>query len=135
MQILNHLSRWVARLLRFRSPTTDVLSIWARKIQPRANLQPLSLSDSQKAKLTEISQRARDTSHQRSGPTLVLFAGAGATDQADAVEAMANDVQRDLYRVDLNMVVSKYIGETEFATEQYMAKNVTATFTLVTSTT
>jgi SpoVK/Ycf46/Vps4 family AAA+-type ATPase len=51
--------------------------------------------------------------NQRSGPTLVLFAGACATDQADAVEAMANDVQRDLYGVDLNMVVSKYIGETE----------------------
>ena len=40
----------------------------------------------------------------------LLFNGTHAT---AAVEAMAKQLRRDLYRVDLSAVVSKYIGETE----------------------
>jgi len=40
----------------------------------------------------------------------LLFNGANAT---AAAEAMAKRLRRDLYRVDLHAVVSKYIGETE----------------------
>jgi SpoVK/Ycf46/Vps4 family AAA+-type ATPase len=42
-----------------------------------------------------------------------LFAGESGTGKTLAAEAIANDVQLDLYRVDLASVVSKYIGETE----------------------
>lgn len=115
MQIFKQLLRWMVRILGLnRVPATmDELAAWARKIEPRADLQLLWLSASQKTILNDISQRARDTSGQRGNPTLVLFTGAGAADQTDAAEVLAKDLQKDLYRIDLNKVVSKYIGETE----------------------
>jgi hypothetical protein len=42
-----------------------------------------------------------------------LFTGASGTGKTMAAEVIANDLGLDLYRVDLSMVVSKYIGETE----------------------
>lgn len=115
MQIFKQLLRWMVRILGLnRVPATmDELAAWARKIEPRADLQLLWLSASQKTILNDISQRARDTSGKRGNPTLVLFTGAGAADQTDAAEVLAKDLQKDLYRIDLNKVVSKYIGETE----------------------
>jgi SpoVK/Ycf46/Vps4 family AAA+-type ATPase len=43
----------------------------------------------------------------------VLFAGESGTGKTMATEVLANDLQLDLYRIDLSAVVSKYIGETE----------------------
>jgi SpoVK/Ycf46/Vps4 family AAA+-type ATPase len=43
----------------------------------------------------------------------VLFAGASGTGKTLAAEVLANELQLDLYRIDLSQVVSKYIGETE----------------------
>ncbi len=42
-----------------------------------------------------------------------LFAGESGTGKTLAAEAIANEAQLDLYRIDLASVVSKYIGETE----------------------
>jgi ATPase family associated with various cellular activities (AAA) len=42
-----------------------------------------------------------------------LFAGASGTGKTFAAEVLANELQLDLYRIDLSCVVSKYIGETE----------------------
>ncbi|MBI2767716.1 MAG: ATP-binding protein [Chloroflexi bacterium] len=42
-----------------------------------------------------------------------LFAGPSGTGKTMAAEVLANDVGRELYRVDLSTVVSKYVGETE----------------------
>ena len=42
-----------------------------------------------------------------------LFAGESGTGKTMAAEVIANDLQLDLYRIDLSAVVSKYIGETE----------------------
>ena len=42
----------------------------------------------------------------------VLFAGESGTGKTMAAECIANDLQLDLYRIDLSAVVSKYIGET-----------------------
>src|SRR6185437_7411183 len=42
-----------------------------------------------------------------------LFAGPSGTGKTLAAEVLANDLQLDLYRIDLSQVVSKYIGETE----------------------
>ncbi|MGA7934473.1 MAG: ATP-binding protein, partial [Kovacikia sp.] len=42
-----------------------------------------------------------------------LFAGDSGTGKTMAAEVIANDLQLDLYRIDLSAVVSKYIGETE----------------------
>ncbi|MEA2165510.1 MAG: hypothetical protein QOK37_3637 [Thermoanaerobaculia bacterium] len=41
-----------------------------------------------------------------------LFAGESGTGKTMAAECIANDLQLDLYRIDLSAVVSKYIGET-----------------------
>lgn len=43
----------------------------------------------------------------------VLCAGESGTGKTMAAEVIANDLQLDLYRIDLSAVVSKYIGETE----------------------
>lgn len=42
-----------------------------------------------------------------------LFAGDSGTGKTMAAEVIANELQLDLYRIDLSAVVSKYIGETE----------------------
>jgi ATPase family associated with various cellular activities (AAA) len=42
-----------------------------------------------------------------------LFSGASGTGKTLAAEVLSNELQLDLYRVDLSSVVSKYIGETE----------------------
>jgi hypothetical protein len=43
----------------------------------------------------------------------VLFAGPSGTGKTSAAEIIANELQQDLYKIDLSRVVSKYIGETE----------------------
>ncbi|MEH1895747.1 MAG: ATP-binding protein [Nostoc sp.] len=42
-----------------------------------------------------------------------LFAGESGTGKTMAAEVIANDLQLNLYRIDLSSVVNKYIGETE----------------------
>jgi hypothetical protein len=42
-----------------------------------------------------------------------LFAGESGTGKTMAAEVIANDLQLNLYKIDLSTVVSKYIGETE----------------------
>jgi AAA+ superfamily predicted ATPase len=42
-----------------------------------------------------------------------LFAGDSGTGKTTAAEAIAHELDLDLYRIDLAMVVNKYIGETE----------------------
>jgi ATP-dependent 26S proteasome regulatory subunit len=115
MQILNQLLSWLAHFFRFRGTTgrRDELTILAQKIVPRGNLQLSWLSASQKAILNDVYHRMADTHHPRGDATVLIFTGAGVSDQREVAEALANDLQRDLYRVDLNMVVSKYVGETE----------------------
>ena len=43
----------------------------------------------------------------------MLFAGESGTGKTMAAEVLADELQLDLYRIDLSAVVSKYIGETE----------------------
>ena len=42
-----------------------------------------------------------------------LFAGASGTGKTLAAEVLGNELQLDVYRIDLSNIVSKYIGETE----------------------
>ena len=67
----------------------------------------LSLSATQQAALRDVAIRAR-----RSATTAVL-SGLDTESAAEAAAALANELGRELYRVDLSRVVSKYIGETE----------------------
>jgi len=50
---------------------------------------------------------------QAAGPPSVLFAGAGREAARVVAQQLAGELGRDLYRVNLRIVVSKYIGETE----------------------
>ena len=43
----------------------------------------------------------------------MLFSGSPGTGKTMAAEVIANELQIDLYKIDLSQVVSKYIGETE----------------------
>ena len=43
----------------------------------------------------------------------VLFSGPSGTGKTMAADLMAGELELDLYKIDLSMVVSKYIGETE----------------------
>jgi vesicle-fusing ATPase len=45
--------------------------------------------------------------------TVVLFAGPSGTDKMLAAQLIANELGRDLLRIDLRDVVSQFIGETE----------------------
>lgn len=47
------------------------------------------------------------------GGPVALFCGPSGTGKTCAAEAIANELKRELFRVDLGMLVSKYVGETE----------------------
>jgi len=56
-------------------------------------------------------KRIRKSAHRKS--IRVLFTGKKGTGALVAAQTLACDLRKDLYRVDLGAVVSKYIGETE----------------------
>jgi SpoVK/Ycf46/Vps4 family AAA+-type ATPase len=111
------LKQFLKRLARFfglgTTETPDPLTNLARKIEPRASLEILQMAESQKQILNDISAHARSSRSQRGGVTIVLFSGVNGTGKTIAAEVMARDSGQDLYRVDLDRIVSKYIGETE----------------------
>jgi SpoVK/Ycf46/Vps4 family AAA+-type ATPase len=111
------LKQILKRLARFfglgATEMLDPLTSLARKIEPRATLETIPLAESQKQILNDISRHARDSRSQPGGETVVLFAGVNGTGKTIAAEVVARDLRRDLYRVDLKSILSKYIGETE----------------------
>ena len=93
--------------------TPGPLTNLARKIEPRATLEILPIAESQKQTLNDISAHARNSLSQPGGETIVLFTGVSSSGKTNAAEAVARDLGRDLYRVDSDRIISKYIGETE----------------------
>jgi hypothetical protein len=96
----------------------------AQRIDPAASWDDLILPQAQKELLREVSLHVCQRSQvydawdfrsrgQRGLGISALFAGASGTGKTMAAEVLANELQLDLYRIDLSMVVSKYIGETE----------------------
>lgn len=96
----------------------------AQRIVPGASRDDLVLPEAQHEMLREIALhlRHRTTVYDRwgfrakSGRGLgiaALFAGPSGTGKTLAAEVVANELELDLYRIDLSAVVSKYIGETE----------------------
>ena len=111
---------WGACRNRTRTRLDDV----AQRIEPTANWEDLVLPDQQIATLRQISAHARQRLkvHQLWGFAAkcarglgisVLFSGESGTGKTLAAEVLANDLQLDLFRIDLSALVSKYIGETE----------------------
>ena len=96
----------------------------AQRIEPIATWQDLVLPEAQLQTLhhivTHVRQRLRvyDTWGFRSKSARglgisALFSGVSGTGKTMASEVLANELNLDLYRIDLSQVVSKYIGETE----------------------
>jgi ATPase family associated with various cellular activities (AAA)/Winged helix domain, variant len=107
-----------------RRRTRGRLDDLAQRITPRAGWENLVLPDTQMAVLrdaaTHMRQRARvyedwgfAAASDRGLGISALFAGPSGTGKTMAAEVLANELELDLYRIDLSQVVSKYIGETE----------------------
>ncbi|MEM8612442.1 MAG: AAA family ATPase [Cyanobacteria bacterium P01_H01_bin.105] len=96
----------------------------ARRIQSDTVWDDLILPEKQKYILQEIVAHLRQRSKvhstwgfggksQRGLGITALFSGASGTGKTLAAEVLAQELQLDLYKIDLSTVVSKYIGETE----------------------
>ncbi len=107
-----------------RAHSSPNLSGLAQKIEPRYDWGDLVLPEDQKSMLQEMVQtvKGRDVVMKEwgvgrklkaSAGVTVLFAGPPGTGKTMAAEVITKDLGLDLYKLDLSMVVSKYIGETE----------------------
>lgn len=96
----------------------------AQRVEPIATWRDLVLPEAQLHTLhhiiVHVRQRSRvyDTWGFRSKSARglgisALFTGVSGTGKTMASEVLANELNLDLYRIDLSQVVSKYIGETE----------------------
>jgi hypothetical protein len=105
----------------FLAPRLDSL---AQRIDAKATWDDLVLPPEQDAQLHQIAAhvRGRYTVYEEWGfaqkmsrglGISALFAGDSGTGKTMAAEVIANELRLPLYRIDLSVVVSKYIGETE----------------------
>ncbi len=96
----------------------------AMLIEPVTTLQDLAVPETTQELLKEIIQRVKNNrkvlydygfrgKYQRGLATTALFYGESGTGKTHAAEAIAGELDLDLYRIDLSRVISKYIGETE----------------------
>jgi SpoVK/Ycf46/Vps4 family AAA+-type ATPase len=107
-----------------RAQSNQKLSTLARKIQPKYTWDDIILPKDQKAQLREMCNYLKyrplvygewgfDRKLSLGKGLNALFHGPSGTGKTMAAEIMANELQLDLYKIDLSQVVSKYIGETE----------------------
>ena len=107
-----------------RSQARPHLDDLAQRIDAVAAWDDLVLPEREKEVLAEIAMHVRQRSRvyetwgfagkgRRGLGISALFAGASGTGKTMAAEVLAQELQLDLYRIDLSAVVSKYIGETE----------------------
>jgi len=100
------------------------LDTLAQRIATRAGWDDLVLPEDHKTtlKTLAIHLRQRSQVYQQWGfaakgdrglGITALFSGESGTGKTMAAEVVAQELQLDLYRIDLSAVVSKYIGETE----------------------
>lgn len=112
-----------------RSQGAHELETLTNKITPRVSLDDVVLPADVRAQLDEVASRVlnrdwvlRDWGFARRQSyglgVNALFAGPRGTGKTMAAEALAHKLGKDLYKIDLTSVVSKYIGETEQKLEQ-----------------
>jgi hypothetical protein len=96
----------------------------AERIVTRRSFDELVLPAEQLAQIREVASQAQHRVHvyerwgfgaklSRGRGIAALFAGPSGTGKTMAAEVLANELDLDLYRIDLASVMSKYIGETE----------------------
>ena len=107
-----------------RAESGYALITLARKIEPKYGWEDIILQPNPGNQLRELCNQAKQ--HQfvmetwQFGERLslgkglnALFSGAPGTGKTMAAEVIAQDLQLDLYKIDLSQIVSKYIGDTE----------------------
>ena len=111
---------WQTSRLQCRQQLQDL----AQRIEPRATWDDLVLPDNRIQTLREIASQVKHRTKvyeewgfakksQRGLGISALFSGQSGTGKTMAAEVLANELQLDLYHIDLSQMVSKYIGETE----------------------
>ena len=96
----------------------------AERLEITACWEDVTLPESHCQRLKEIARHLKNkgtiaasfgsyTKISRGSGMIALFAGPGGSVKNLAAAALANDLNFTLYRVDLSLIVSKYIGETE----------------------
>lgn len=96
----------------------------AQRIEPLARWDDLVLPHAQISLLREITMHVRQRAKvyeswgfaaktSRGLGISALFTGPSGTGKTMAAEVLANELNLDLYRIDLSQVINKYIGETE----------------------
>jgi hypothetical protein len=107
-----------------RAHSGQNLSTLARKVSARHRWEDIVLPDDTFAQLHEMCQRVERRRQVLEGwgferklssgkGVNALFAGPSGSGKTMAAEVIANELDLDLYKIDLSGVVSKYIGETE----------------------
>jgi hypothetical protein len=111
---------WQACRTSMRSGLDDL----AQRVEPAARWDDLVLPEAQKSTLRQIAAHVKHrfavydswgfaAAGARGLGISALFVGESGTGKTMAAEVLANELQLDLYRIDMASVVSKYIGETE----------------------
>jgi len=119
-----------------RIQSGQALTNLARKIEPKYCWTDLVLQPTASAQLQELYNQAKYhhlvmetwglAAKLSLGKSLnALFTGSPGTGKTMAAEVLAQELQLDLYKIDLSQIVSKYIGETE--------KNLNQVFTAATN--
>ena len=95
----------------------------AAKISPLYKWDDIVLPPDKKEQLLEVCNYVKNyptvyeswgfDKHSRGKGLNVLFSGPSGTGKTMAAEIVAGELGLDMYKIDLSMVVSKYIGETE----------------------
>jgi len=104
--------------------TKNRLGDLAEEIIPVARIEDIVLPASRKSMIKTIAVHFRHRrkvynewgfakKSSRGLGIIALFSGESGTGKTMAAEAIANELGTDIYRIDLSMVASKYIGETE----------------------
>lgn len=107
-----------------------------QSIQPRYRWEDLVLPPAQNVLLREICDQVKyhrlvwqswgfDRQKPSGNGLNVMFAGSPGTGKTMAAEVIAQELELELYKIDLSQIVSKYIGETE--------KNLNQIFTAATN--
>jgi SpoVK/Ycf46/Vps4 family AAA+-type ATPase len=79
----------------------------AQKMEPNANQPEIALPETQLQMLRQIAARASERA------PIALFVGTDSAAKAAAATVLARELHRNVHRIDLAAIVSKYIGETE----------------------
>lgn len=102
----------------------EKLASFAKKTEPKYRLDDIILPKGKKKQLEEVINHAKYRNQVYSewgfeeklslGKGLnILFAGESGTGKTMAAQILANELNLELYKIDLSLLMSKYIGETE----------------------